>query len=192
MKTFTPSVKPHLPHIFSYFLSDCVSLFKHVLVSPILKVKIKNQKTSLGLLSLSSLSPRQCSSLLHGHISQKSYLKQAVSISSHSIFSQFPCNLKFHPCQRKSTETVFVIISLYVATSDKNVHVFIFMRLCSFCTTEYSLLALDSYDSKTPLDFLLSHCLFLLHILYFLLFYLTFICQDFIFHFVGNIHLLQL
>lgn len=129
MKTFTPSVKPHLPHIFNYFLSDCISLFKRVLVSPILKVKIKNQKNSLEPLSLSSLSPRQCSSLLHGHISQKSYLKQAVSISSHSIFSQFPCILKFHPCQRKSTETVFVIITLYVATSDKNVHVFIFMRL---------------------------------------------------------------
>ena len=92
-------------------------------------MKIKTQQTSLELLSLSSLSPRYCSSLLQGHISQKSYLKQAVSTSSHSLFSQFHHNLKFHPCQCKPAETAFVIISLYVATSDKNVHVFIFMRL---------------------------------------------------------------
>lgn len=94
------------------------------------KVKIKTQQTSLELclsaVFLQDIVPVFCRATFLRRVTMETSYFHFLTFS---FFSIPPHNLKFHPCQHKSTETGFVIISLCVATSDKIVHVFIFMRL---------------------------------------------------------------
>lgn len=128
-----------------------------------------------AFVSLQSFS-RYCPSLLQGHISQKSYLKQASSPLPHILFFlNSTTTWSFTPAN-KSTETGLLSLAS------------VLQHLTKLCMSSYlrlfvvlhnwilSFLLLTLYDSNTLLDFLWSHGLFLLHILYFLLFYLTFIC----------------
>lgn len=107
-----------------------------MLVFPI----FKNKQTSLEPSSL-----YRPHSNLHSQISQRIYLKQSVSISSHFLFSQF----QYNPCHHHSAETVFVTINLYVVISNENACLHLIRLFALFGTIKYSLLVLGFHYSNT-------------------------------------------